>query len=370
MKIEIFKLERMQSTWENEVEYNLAESGVHPLSLRDFLGKKELESILGLGLGYSQTNGTPGLRKNIAAFYPGIAADQIQATAGSTEANFLLMWSLIERGDEVVFEVPNYMQMWGLLRGFGAKVKTFRLREERNWAPDLDALARAVTKATKLIILTNPNNPTGAVLDEDEMEEIVRIARKADAWILADEVYQGAERVGPRTPSFWGRYKKVICVNGMSKAYGLAGLRLGWIAAPLKLIQSVWPHHDYTTICPSVLSDKLAEIALSPAHREKILRRTRAVLNANYPILETWLKKHRGVFRFTPPRAGAIAFVRYGLPIPSTRLCERFIREQSVFLVPGDLFEMDRFLRIGFGAEGQKLRIALARVEKTLRKIV
>ena len=367
MKIETFKLERFQSTWENVVEFNLAESGVHPLSIEEFVGKKEMAKVQKLGLGYSQTNGTPGLRKNIAALYPGIDLDQIQVTTGSTEANFLLMWSLIEEGDEVVFEIPNYMQMWGLLRGFGASVKTFCLRAEKNWAPDLAELGRAVTKKTKLIILTNPNNPTGAVLSRDEMEEIIRIARKASAWILADEVYQGAERVGQRTPSFWGRYDKVICVNGMSKAYGLAGLRIGWIAGPLGLIKSVWPYHDYTTISPSILSDKLATIALSPANRAKILRRTKNILNTNFPVLETWLKKHPGLFSFVPPKAGAITFVRYDLAVNSTSLAEKIIREQSVFLAPGDLFEMDRYLRIGFGAEKKSLRRALARVDKVLK---
>ncbi len=366
MKIETFKLERFESTWEKVVEFNLAESGVHPLSIEDFVGKKEMAELEKLGLGYGQTNGTPGLRKNIAAMYPGIDLDQIQVTIGSTEANFLLMWSLIEEGDEVVFELPNYMQMWGLLRGFGASVKTFCLREEKNWAPDLDELGRAVTKKTKLIILTNPNNPTGAVLSKEEMEEIIRIARKAGAWILADEVYQGAERVGGRTPTFWGRYDKVICVNGMSKAYGLAGLRIGWIAGPLELIKSVWPYHDYTAISPSILSDKLATIALSPATRAKILRRTKTILTTNFPVLETWLKSRPRLFSFVPPKAGAIAFVRYNLAVNSTSLAEKIIRDESVFLVPGDLFEMDRYLRIGFGLEEKSLRRALTRVDKVL----
>jgi len=369
MKVDVFKLERMQSTWENVVRFNLAESGVHPISIEEYVDRKTLRSILRLGLGYSQSNGTPGLRKAIAAYYPGIDHDQILVTVGSTEANFLLMWRMIEPGDEVVFEMPNYMQMEGLLRGFGAKVKTFRLREDRGWAPDLEELGRAVTKRTKLIVLTNPSNPTGAVLDESEMGEILRIARKAGAWILADEVYQGAERVGGRTPSFWGRYNKVICVNGLSKAFGLAGLRIGWIAAPLAFIKTVWPYHDYTVICPSVLSDKLAEIALSPPVRERILQRTRSILRGHYPILEAWLKDHGEAFSVIPPKAGAIAFVRYSFDLNSTRLAERIIRKQSVFLIPGDLFEMDRHLRIGFGAKPATLRAALARVDKVLKTL-
>jgi len=180
MKIEHFRMERMQSTWENVVDYNLSESGVHPLSLEELVSKEELEEIVRIGLGYSQTNGTPELRQRIAGLYPGISIEQILATAGSSEANFLLMWSLIEPGDEVVFMMPNYMQMWGLVRGFGAKLKPFWLRESLGWAPDLDELRKVVTKKTKLIILTNPNNPTGAVLSQEVMETIINLAIKPE----------------------------------------------------------------------------------------------------------------------------------------------------------------------------------------------
>jgi len=369
MNIEVFKLERMQSTWENVVDYNLAESGVHALSLEEFVPADELAEILKLRQSYSQTNGTPELREQIAASYPGLNPDEIQVTAGSTEANFLLMWSLIGPGDEVIFELPNYMQMWGLLRGFGAKVKTFHLREDRQWAPDLDELKKQITKRTKLIILTNPNNPTGAVLSPDEMKTVIDLAQASGAWILADEVYQNAERIGPRTPSFWGLYDKVISVNGLSKAYGLPGLRIGWIVGPPDTIQKIGPYHDYTTIAPSALSDRLARTALSPGVRDRILKRTREILSRHYAILESWLKKQDGMFTFVPPKAGAITFVRYNLPLNSTELALKIIREKSVFLAPGDLFEMDRFLRIGFGVEEQALHAALSRVENTLQSL-
>jgi len=367
MKIEIFKLERMQSTWENVVDYNLAESGIHALSLEEFVPGRDLEEVLKQRLGYSQTNGTPELRDKIAALTPGVKPDEIQVTSGSTEANYLLMWSLIEPGDEVVFELPNYMQMWGLIRAFGAKVKTFHLREDGNWAPDLEELEKSVTKKTKFIILTNPNNPTGAVLTKEEMASILRLAQRSGAWILADEVYQDAERIGQRSPSFWGLYDRVITVNGLSKAYGLPGLRIGWITAPPDLSQRIWPYHDYTTICPSGLGDRLARIALTPEVRDRILKRTRDILTQNFAILESWLKKQGELFSFVPPRAGAITFARYRLPENSTELALRIIREKSVFLAPGDLFEMDHFLRIGFGLNEPDLRAALSRVEDALR---
>jgi hypothetical protein len=368
MRIDVFKMERMQSTWENVVDYNLSESGVHPLNLKELLTPDEREALAEVELGYTQTNGTTALRERIARLYPGIGLEQVLATAGSSEANFLLMWSLIEPGDEVLFELPNYMQMWGLLRAFGAEVKPFYLRESLGWQPDLDEMRKLVTPRTKLIVVTNPNNPTGAVLDPAAMKGIVALAAEAGAWILADEVYQGAELSGGRTPSFWGTWEKTLVVNGLSKAYGLPGLRVGWIVGPEEVVKRTWPYHDYTTISPSALSDRLATIALAPGRRERLLERTRGILNANFPVLENWLQHHEALFRFRPPRAGAICFARYGLKVNSTELVERLIREKSVLLVPGDHFEMDGYLRFGYGPERGYLLRALGRVEETLKK--
>jgi len=261
------------------------------------------------------------------------------------------------------------MQMWGLQRAFRAKPRYFWLREENGWALDLDELKKLVTRKTRMIVLTNPNNPTGAILTPAEMDAVVALADKSGAWIVADEVYQGAERDGRTTPSFWGRYDKTVVVNGLSKAYGLPGLRVGWMVGPRDFIQGTWPYHDYTTISLSALSDRLAETVLKPENREKILGRTRSILQRNFPVIETWLAGHGGLFRFVPPRAGAIAFVRYGLKMPSTTLVEKLIRGQSVLLVPGDHFEMDGHLRFGFGSEEAALRFALARVDRFLAEV-
>jgi aspartate/methionine/tyrosine aminotransferase len=369
MDIETFKMERMQSTWENAVEYNLSESGVQPLTLKELLTPEELNELTGIEIGYTQTNGTPGLRAEIARLYPGIGPEQILATAGSSEANFLLMWSLIEPGDEVLFELPNYMQMWGLLRAFEATVKPFHLRWDLGWQPDLDEVRKLVTPRTKLIVLTNPNNPTGSVLSREAMDGIVKIASGVGAWILADEVYQGAELSGLRTPSFWGTCDKVLVVSGLSKAYGLPGLRMGWIIGPESVIKKTWPYHDYTTISPSALSDRLATLALSPARREQTLQRTRKILTTNFPVLDAWLKKQAGMFEYQPPKAGAICFARYNLKVNSTALVEQLINEKSVLLVPGDHFEMDGFIRFGYGPEKGYLLRALGRVENLLKKI-
>jgi aspartate/methionine/tyrosine aminotransferase len=248
--------------------------------------------------------------------------------------------------------LPNYMQIPGLARGFGARVTSFHLREEDAWAPDLEELRRMVSPRTKLIAVCNPNNPTGSVLTEAAMDEIVDVARGAGAWLLADEVYQGAERSGETTPSFWGRYEKVIVNNGLSKAYGLPGLRIGWTVAPADLIFDLWSYKDYTTIASSVLSDLLARRALEPAMRERIFARTRSILRRNYPLLEEWIKGHGADFSLVAPAAGAIAYLRYRHSINSSHLMERCIREQSLLIVPGD-----------------HLHAGLARLDRTLNTV-
>jgi aspartate/methionine/tyrosine aminotransferase len=370
MKIETFEMERWQSQWENVVECNLAESGVDPLRVEELLdGEDDLRELGRKQLLYNQGNGTPELRDAIAALYPGATRDNVLVTHGTCEANYLSVWNLVEPGDDVVMMLPNYMQIRGLGRGFGGRVLPFHLREENGWAPDLEELIRAVSSRTRLIAVCNPNNPTGDVLSEAAMIEIVAAARRAGCWLLADEVYQGAERTGHITPSFWGRYEKVIVNNGLSKAYGLPGLRIGWTVAPKDLIFQLWSYKDYTTIASSVLSDLLARRALEPKRRARILKRTRSILVKNYPVLDEWISTHGAGFSTVPPAAGAIAYVHYRHAINSSELMKRCIREQSLLIVPGDHFGMDGFIRLNYGVPADQLRAGLERLDRVLGNV-
>jgi aspartate/methionine/tyrosine aminotransferase len=358
MKLEQFQMERMQSTWENVVRYNLSESGVHPASIGELIPTiGEREALLNAELGYSQSNGTPELRNAIASLYPGADQDNVLVTVGTAEANFLIAWMLTEPGDEVVMMLPNYMQLWGLVRAFGAEIKPLPLIEELEWAPDLDALERSVSSRTKLIAICNPNNPTGAILTDQEMERAVAAAQRVGAWLLVDEVYRGAELKRDITPSFWGKYERVIITSGLSKAYGLPGLRIGWIVSSPELVANAWSYHDYTTIGPGPASDLLARVALRPEKRAKLLERTRTILNSNYPIIEDWA--HGAEFSFIKPQAGAIAYLRYHLDIGSLEFAERLRKEKSVLVVPGEQFLMGKYLRIGFGSNADYLREGL-----------
>ena len=298
MKLEQFAMERMQSTYENLVEFNLSESGVRPLTPRELIADATgCDGLLDQPLVYSQSNGTIELRQAIAEMYPGAGVDHIEVTNGGSEANFITIFNLIEPGDEVVMLVPNYMQTWGLSRAFGGTIREWRLAEDRaagRWRADIHELERLVSPRTKMIVICNPNNPTGARLTPADLDAIARVADQHGAWILSDEVYRGAEIDGIETASMWGRSPKAIVTSGLSKAYGLPGLRIGWIVGQPSLIASLWSYHDYVTIAPGALSDRLARIALKPERRAQLFERTRQILRGNLPLIEAWLTEAGG----------------------------------------------------------------------------
>ena len=368
MKIPIFELERVQSIYENTVEFNLTESGFHPLTLSELLTPEQIEELTGIVLGYGQTNGSIPLRERIAALYVGQNVDNVLVTNGSAEANFVACHSLLEAGDEVVMMVPNYMQIWGIVEEMGAAPIGFHLREENGWAPDLDELRSLVNDKTKMIVVCNPNNPTGYTLTDQEMREIVEIADSVGAWIHSDEVYRGAELDGIEIPSFMGMYDKATVNGGLSKAYALPGLRLGWLAGPAETIADSWAYHDYTSIAAGILSNRIAEIALSPEVRPEILERNRSMLRHNLQIMVDWVNAYGEIFHFVPPKAGGMAFMRYDLEINSTELADWLRTTKSVFILAGDCYGMDHYFRVGVGAEEKKLVAGLSRIHDALKE--
>jgi len=367
-----FVMERFMSKFEQEVDYNLSESGVHPILLRELLGDDPdaTSELLATDLNYPHVNGIPELRQNIAGMYQGAELDNVLVTVGAIEANYISVRTLLSPGDEIVVMVPNYMQIWGLAKNHQYHLKTFPLLEEKGWAPDLDALQNAVTPQTRLIAVCNPNNPTGRILTQDEMDAIIQIADEVGAWILADEVYSGAERLtDEQTPSFYGSYDKVVATGSMSKAYGMPGLRIGWLVGSPDVVDEIWARHEYITISATMLSNKLAARALSPEVRPRILRRTRSYIREGYPILQNWMNQHPETFSLTPPDAAAIAFIRYRLDINSSEFTDRLRREKSVLIVPGDHFGLDHFVRVSFGLSERTLVPALDRIQAFILEI-
>jgi aspartate/methionine/tyrosine aminotransferase len=376
MKIERFQMERTQCLFEHQVKFNLSESGVSPLSLGELVpGKVQREKLDALPLLYPHSDGRKRLRVNIARFYGCSDHESVMVVNGGSEANYTTMWGLVGATDRVAFMLPNYMQGWGLARAYGRQADGYKLVMKRNshgiwkWQLDVDSLRKADTKRTKLIVVTNPNNPTGYVLTEEEMQIVVGEARRVGAWILSDEIYRGAEISGPLSPTFFGRYEKVIVTGGVSKAFALPGLRTGWIVAPQQLVRRLCEHHDYLTLTPSFLSDYLADIVMQPKRRDAILRRTRTIIGQNLPVLEKWLTKHADIFDYARPVAGAIATIKYRLPIASVTLLNRLRLEQSVLIVPGAHLGIGRYLRIGFGYDVALLKTGLRRIDPVLQEL-
>lgn len=361
-----FAMERWQSTYENRVAFNLSESGVHPMTLGELAEMAGETGVLEIGLGYGQSNGNDALRESIAALYEGADDGNVVTTNGSAEANFVAMWALVRPGDDVAVLMPTYMQSHGLVYAFGARVREVWAREELGWQPDPDEVRDSVD-GTRLVVVTNPGNPTGAVLSQEVRQAIVEGAERTGSWILADEVYAGAEVDGPETPSLWSSYDRVVATGSLSKAYGLPGLRFGWLVAPRDTAMELWSRTDYTSISTGHLVDTLASHVMRREVRAAVVERTRGIIRNNLGIMADWLDRME-VFTYRPPDAGAILYARYDLPMESEALAERLRVEQDLLIVPGAHFLMGRFVRFGFGLPAPELERALERFGNLIRE--
>jgi len=360
-----FQVEQYMSEFEQGVTYHFAESGVHPLTLGGLmeLAGRDVASLSDILLNYPEVNGTKLLRDRIAALYPGATAESVLVTVGASEANLIVATTLLQPGDEVVAMCPTYQQLPGNALNLGVTVRTVPLVEEHGWALDTDALATPVTAKTRIIALVNPNNPTGHILTDAERAAIIAAAERTGAWIVADEVYAGTELGGaPATPSFWGEYGRVIAINSASKAYGLPGLRTGWLVVPRDQIDPLWRRHEYTTISASMLGITLAEIMLDPAVRPKLTARARRLIDTGFDHLQHGLSHYQGVFSVVPPQASAMSFVKYNLPISSRDLAKRLRDEKDVLVIPGECFGMEDHFRISSALPEDHLTEGLSRL--------
>jgi len=356
MSFEPFALEQMLSEWEQTVEYNYSESGVHPATLGEFLEMAGMgaDALTDTPLDYPEVNGDTALRERIAALYPGAGPENVLVTVGASEANYLLANTILDPGQELAVMRPTYMQVEGAARNRGCTVRTFAMNEDQGWALDTDSLDAAVTEKTGAVAVVNPNNPTGKILSEPEMEAVIGAAER--------------ER-NAQTPTFWGRSDRVIAVNSLSKAYGIPGLRIGWVVAPTEVIEALWRRHEYTAVSASMLGNRLAEIALRPDVRPKLIERTRRLIRDGFATLQDMLAAHPDVFSVVPPMASALSFVRYDLPVNSTDFVHRLREEKSVLVIPGDCFGLDRHLRISSALPTDYLTEGLGRMNDLVAEI-
>ncbi|QBY02839.1 aminotransferase class I/II-fold pyridoxal phosphate-dependent enzyme [Rhodophyticola sp. CCM32] len=344
-----FAVEQFLSETEQGVVFNFSESGVHPMRYAELfaLAQIDTEALFDTLVDYPQVNGSDLLRERIAALYDGAGPENILVTIGATEANTLIANTLLEPGDNMVVFRPTYEQMAGNARNLGVEIRVVDLIEAEGWALDGEGLARAVDDRTKIIHVVNPNNPTGCVLSEKDRAAIVVAADRSGAWIVADEVYAGTERATDTpTASFLGQADRVIAINSMSKAYGLPGLRLGWLVALADLIPALWRRHEYAAISASMMSMKLAEYALVPVTRAKLTARARGLIRRGFDTLTDALGAHPGVFSVVPPQASAMSFVRFDLPLGADSFAAGLLQDHDVLVIPGTKFGLKGHLRI------------------------
>jgi len=369
LKLEEFALERIQSVWEHSVEINLAESGIEPVKLSEIV---DIEALRDVKLGYPQTNGSIELRRHIASMYGGATEDNIVVTNGGSEANMVTVWNLKQESgdrDEIVIELPNYMQIWGVAGAFGLKRKSFWLRAEDNrWVPDIEGLKEKVSRKTLAIAVCTPNNPTGSVMKSEHLRAIAEIAEDCGAIVLSDEIYRGAELSGDMSPSMWDHSDNVIVTGGLSKVFAAPGLRIGWVVSKMEgKASEMWAYTDYTSISPSLLGDRLGQIVMQPSVRERIIERSRNILRRNWTIVSEWLKNNANLFECIPPEASAICLIKYEHELDSEALAERLIKEKSVLIAPGDHFLVPKHFRLGYGHDASKLEAGLQRVAELMR---
>jgi aspartate/methionine/tyrosine aminotransferase len=376
VKIEPFLLERWMTRHETHVKYDIAESGILPLSTGELLDllpvtdrAAALERLLALPLGYSEARGTEELRGLLAATYARGDADHILVTTGAIEANFLLFNELLNPGDHVIAPYPAYQQLYSVPRAIGCDVSLWKVGPETNYRYDVDALERLITPKTRLIVVNTPHNPTGAMLSPGDARRVYALADSVGATILGDEAYRWLAVPGGDAfaPPFFDMGSRGVSVGTLSKPFGLPGLRIGWIAGPADLVRRCWGLRDYVTLSPGKLNDALACLAVG--HRDQIVARNTRIIRENLSTAGRFMAEHASFLSWTPPRGGLLALLKYDLPIASLELADKLAMEHSVMLAPGSAFGYEHHLRLGIGQRPDIFEEGLSRAGKCFEEL-
>ncbi|MDC0713955.1 aminotransferase class I/II-fold pyridoxal phosphate-dependent enzyme [Stigmatella sp. ncwal1] len=365
MRIPDFKLERYFARWEFTAPHLLCSSDIEGWRMAELLALADPEARARwehLTLGYTESTGLPALKEAIAALYPGLSAEQVLTFAGAEEAVFVLMNVLLGAGDHAVVTWPGYQSLHEVARAAGAEVTLLPLREEEGWALDLDALRCALRPNTRLIVVNFPHNPTGALPGPADFEALCALAEERGVYLLSDEVYRLLEHGSAQPlPAAVERTARGLSLGVMSKAFGLAGLRVGWLACrDAELLRRCAAYKDYTSICNSAPSEVLALIALR--EKQRVLARSRAILEDNLKLLDAFFLRHSDTLSWVRPQAGSVAFPRLLRDMPVADFCQALVEREGVLLLPGTVYDFPgNHFRMGFGRT--RLPEALTRLE-------
>lgn len=371
MSIKPFKLERYFAKYEFKVKYLLSSSDCESLSMAELIQMASPESLelwQGLRLGYTESPGHPLLRAEVARLYQHISPDSV-LVAAPEEAIFIAMQTMLHEGEHLIVLSPVYQSLYEIARSIGCNVTSWQLEPKGNvWRIDLNKLEASITSHTRILVINFPHNPTGCTITRHELEAIIGFARQHDLYVFSDEMYRLLEpEPAIRLPAVCDVYEKGISLSGLSKAFALPGLRLGWLATQESALIDRWlAFKDYTTICNSAPSEILGMIALQ--NKERILRRSIDIVQENTAIAERFFIKHRDRFAWFKPQAGSIAFPRWLGAGPVEQFCKDVLDTQGVMIVPGSLFDFPgNHFRIGLGR--RNFGEALGYVDVYLRNV-
>lgn len=374
MDIKTFKVERWMNEYEDDCTYNLAETCIDSLTVRELTEMAGLDTaefmneLADTRLTYGHIFGSPKLLEGIAGLYGELVKpEHVIPMHGAIGANNHVIMALIDPSDNMISVMPTYQQHYSIPESIGAEVRILNLNLENHFLPDIEKLKELVDENTKMITMNSPNNPSGSLIPKDVMEQVIEVARSVGAYVLCDEVYRGISEDGSYMYSVVDLYEKGISVGSMSKSWSMAGVRLGWIVTrDMDLIHRFHERRDYDTISCAVIDDKLAALAL--ANKDKIIERNRAILLRNRQILDDWVNATPEVY-YQRPVAGTTALVYYKKDMPSRELCDKLMKSKGVLFTPGECFEMEGAVRIGYAFDPEMLQKGLELFTEFLHEI-
>ena len=374
MDIKTFKVERWMNEYEDDCTYNLAETCIDSLTVRELIEMAGLDTaefmneLADTRMTYGHIFGSPELLEGIAGLYGELVeTEHVIPMHGAIGANNHVIMALIDPSDNMVSVMPTYQQHYSIPESIGAEVRILNLNLENHFLPDIEKLKELVDENTKMITMNSPNNPSGSLIPKDVMEQVIEVARSVGAYVLCDEVYRGISEDGSYMYSVVDLYEKGISVGSMSKSWSMAGVRLGWIVTrDMDLIHRFHERRDYDTISCAVIDDKLAALAL--ANKDKIIERNRAILLRNRQILDDWVNATPEVY-YQKPVAGTTALVYYKKDMPSRELCDKLMKSKGVLFTPGECFEMEGAVRIGYAFDPEMLQKGLELFTEFLHEI-
>ncbi len=360
MKLPKFEVEQWMTDHENDAVFNLTDTCIPALTLDELLAMDEAGDIRNVKLDYGAITGDPRLKEEILKLYSSGTEENITTSQGCLQGNEMVMETLLETGGRVITFTPGYQAFADYPRSLGCEVIELPLYEERGWQPDAGEFEEAMKQPVKLIILNNPNNPTGMRFDPSLIKSMIDLAEKQGTWILSDEVYRD-----PRFPSLSDQYEKGVSTGSLSKMFSLAGLRLGWIKGPADLIRKINERRDYSIISTGPLADTLALIALK--NKDRLLERAGAVIQADRKIILEWLKDEP-LCSVVLPEFCTVSFLKYEGSVPSRKLAADLLKDAGVFFVPGSCFFYENHLRLSLTAEPETMKKGLRLLSSYLHR--